>query len=102
MIFLEVPVWDDGIGEYITRKVSVVGCLAQIGDDASDSQFRLYLSEIGHEGKLRSLGVDSIDNEYLPGFFDQIQRLHQVLISGGERTWAGTKIDFSRAKESTT
>ena len=67
MIFLEVPVWDDGIGEYITRKVSVVGCLAQIGDDASDSQFRLYLSEIGHEGKLRSLGVDSIDNEYLPG-----------------------------------
>ena len=29
MQHLEVPVYDDGLGEYINRRVAVIGCLAQ-------------------------------------------------------------------------
>ena len=99
MLCLQVPVWDDGLGDYVTRKVAVTGCLAHIGDTNNEPQFRLYLSELMHDGRLRPIGVDSITNDYLPGFLDQIQRLYQVLISGGERNWAGTIVDFSKAKE---
>ena len=98
MTLLEVPVWDEGIGEYITRRLSIVVCLAHIGDDSSEPKFRLYLSEFGHNGKLKSVGVDEISNEYLSGFVDQIKRLHELLIAEGERNWAGTKVDFSRSK----
>ena len=61
MTLLEVPVWDEGIGEYITRRLSIVGCLAHIGDDSSEPKFRLYLSEFGHNGKLKSESLVIVD-----------------------------------------
>lgn len=99
MPYLEVPVWDEGLGGYQARKLVVTGCLAHVGDTANEPQFRLYLSEVLHDGRLRPIGVDSIPNEYLPGFVDQVQRLHQALVAGGERSWAGTKIDFGQGVE---
>ena len=98
MTLLEVPVWDEGIGEYITRRLSIVGCLAHIGDVGQPPQFRLYLTQVAKDGSLIPIGADSIGTEYLEGFIDQAQRLYDVLIAGGKRDWAGNKIDFGRAK----
>lgn len=98
MQILEAPVWDDGLGEYQTRRLAIVGCLAHIGDGQTEPQFRLYLSQVAKDGRLIPVGIDSIPNEYLQGFTDQLSRLYDVLIAEGEQDWAGSKIDFGRAK----
>lgn len=100
MQILEAPVWDEGLGEYQARRLAIVGCLAHVGDVQTEPLFRLYLAQITKDGRAIPIGIDSIQNEYLQGFTDQLSRLYDVLIAEGERDWAGSKIDFGRAKVS--
>lgn len=48
---------------------------------------------------MQYLEVPVYDEGLGEGFIDQAQRLYDVLIAGGERNWAGNKIDFGRAAE---
>jgi len=95
---MNVPVLDPASGSYLNRDVIITGCMAHIGDGQIEPTFRLYLAIVGGDGKKYPIGVDSIDESLLQGFVDQISRLNLVLIAGGERSWAGTQIDFSAAK----
>lgn len=95
---MNVPVLDPASGQYFNRDVIITGCMAHIGDGQIEPTFRLYLAIVGSDGKKYPIGVDSIDESFLQGFVDQISRLNLVLIAGGERSWAGTQIDFSAAK----
>lgn len=98
MKILEAPVWDEGLGEYQTRRIAVVGCLAHVGDGQAEPQFRLYLGQIAKDGRVLPMGTDVIPNQYLQGFTDQLERLYSVLIAEGDRTWAGTNINFGKAQ----